>query len=53
MIQLGDIITIDYKDSENVDQLIDAGTKFTVYSIEQSRDQSGPEMTIYLSEVGD
>jgi hypothetical protein len=49
-IQLGDIITIDYKENL-VDVLVDSEKRFVVYNIEYSKSVSGPEMTIYLSEV--
>jgi hypothetical protein len=48
MIQLGDIVTIDYT-INGVDEL--SSSRFVVYSIEQSRGLDGPSMTIYLSEV--
>lgn len=51
MIQLGDIVTIDYQDKDDVDQVISSDSRFVVYNIEYSRDSSGPSMTIYLSEV--
>lgn len=50
-IQLGDIVTIDYKDSFSNDLAIDSEKRFTVYNIEYSRSVDGPEMTVYLSEV--
>ena len=48
MIQLGDIVTIDYT-INGVDEL--SSSRFVVYSIEQSRGLDGPSMTVYLSEV--
>jgi hypothetical protein len=49
-IQLGDIISIDYSDS--TDQLaFDPNKRFIVYSIDYSKDPSGPSMTLYMSEV--
>lgn len=51
-IQLGDIISIDYLDKNNVTQIADSSKRFVVYSIEYSRASgSGPEMTLYVSEV--
>lgn len=50
-LQLGDIVTIDYKDAESVNQVTDPSTRFVVYQIEYSRDGNGPSMTAYLSEV--
>jgi hypothetical protein len=51
MIQLGDIVTIDYKNSEGVSEAALEGTRFVVYSIDYQKDGSGPDMTLYLSEV--
>lgn len=48
MIQLGDIVTIDYE----VDNILQNSTaRFVVYHIEYQRGSSGPEMKLYLSEV--
>ncbi len=52
IIQLGDIISIDYTDKDGKVQVSDKDTRFVVYSIEYSlASGSGPEMTIYVSEV--
>ena len=51
MIQLGDIIEVDYKNNNGVDETTISGNRFVVYSIEYSRDSQGPNMTLYLSEV--
>jgi hypothetical protein len=51
-IQLGDIVNIEYRDSVS-DQVISEDVRFVVYNIEHSRSAEGPEMTVYLSEVGD
>jgi hypothetical protein len=51
MIQLGDIVTVDYKNNEGVSEAAIEGTRFVVYSIEYQKDGSGPDMTLYLSEV--
>lgn len=50
-LQLGDIVTINYKNKEGVDVISDSSVRYVVYNIDYSRDSSGPEMTIYLSEV--
>jgi hypothetical protein len=50
-IQLGDIVTIDYKDSSGLDLVTSDLSRFVVYNIEYSRNNSGPSMTLYLSEV--
>lgn len=47
-LQLGDIVELDYV-KNNVDELSDS--RFVVYSIEYGRKESGPNMTVYLSEV--
>jgi len=48
MIQLGDIVTIDYE-VDGVQQL--PNSRFVVYHIEYSRSSNGPSMTLYLNEV--
>ena len=50
-IQLGDIVTINYKDSNNLDLVTSTNSRFIVYNIEYKRNINGPEMTIYLAEV--
>lgn len=50
MIQLGDIVAIDYTDT-NGETKIDAQKRFVVYSIEYSYSADGPSMNLYLSEV--
>ena len=50
-LQLGDIVTINYKDKDNLDMIASDSSRFVVYNIEYSRGLSGPSMTIYLSEV--
>jgi hypothetical protein len=49
-IQLGDIISIDYSDSNN-ELGFDPDKRFIVYSIDYRKDPSGPGMTLYMSEV--
>ena len=51
MIQLGDIVNIMYKDSDGNDIIAPESSRFIVYNIQQERDESGPSMTLYLSEV--
>lgn len=51
MIQLGDIVEVDYKNNNGVDETTINGNRFVVYSIEYNRDAQGPNMTLYLSEV--
>jgi len=50
-IQLGDILTINYKDSNNLDLVTSTDSRFIVYNIEYTRKINGPDMTIYLAEV--
>jgi hypothetical protein len=49
-IQLGDIVSIDYADSAD-DVYFERDKRFIVYSIDYSKDGSGPNMSLYLSEV--
>lgn len=50
-LQLGDIVTVDYKDSDGLDLVTADSTRFVVYNIDYSRSPEGPSMSIYLSEV--
>jgi hypothetical protein len=50
-IQLGDILTINYKDSNNLDLVTSTYSRFIVYNIEYTRKINGPDMTLYLAEV--
>ena len=50
-LQLGDIVTVDYKDSAGVELVTSELSRFVVYNIEYARSESGPSMTVYLSEV--
>ncbi len=49
-IQLGDIVSVDYKEN-GIDIAANSSNRFVVYNMEFSRDSSGPEMTVFLSEV--
>lgn len=49
-IQLGDIVSIDYADSAD-EIYFEPDKRFVVYSIDYSKDASGPSMSLYLSEV--
>jgi hypothetical protein len=53
MIQLGDLVTLNYKDKDGIDQVASSDTRFVVYNIEYSKDSGGPNMTVHLSEVTD
>jgi hypothetical protein len=50
-LQLGDIVNIDYVDSDGVDQVASSDKRFVVYNIEYSKNDGGPSMTVHLSEV--
>ena len=51
MIQLGDIVSIDYFDN-GIDKVGSTNKRFVVYNIDYSKSLQGPNMTIYVSEVG-
>lgn len=51
IIQLGDIVTINYKNSDGIDEIASPDTRFVVYNIEYDRTENGPKTTLYLSEV--
>jgi hypothetical protein len=50
-LQLGDIVTIDYKDSNGIDLVAPESKRFVIYNIQYERSLDGPNMTLYLSEV--
>jgi len=50
-IQLGDIVTVNYKDKDGLDLVTPEDVRFVVYNIEYERGTEGPSMTLYLSEV--
>jgi hypothetical protein len=50
-IQLGDIVSIDYKSNDNIEQVSLENNRFVVYNIDYSRSDQGPSIKIYLSEV--
>lgn len=51
ILQLGDIVNINYKDADGVDQITPSSSRFLVYNIDYARTSDGPEMTVYLSEI--
>jgi hypothetical protein len=51
ILQLGDIVNINYKDNDGIDLISPETTKYVVYNINYSKSVGGPEMTVYLSEV--
>jgi len=50
-LQLGDIVTVNYKNSDGLDLVTPSTSRFVVYNIDYTRNNNGPNMTIYLSEV--
>jgi hypothetical protein len=50
-VQLGDVVTIDYKDKDSVNQISSSNSRFVVYNIEYAKSSGGPDMTVYLSEI--
>jgi hypothetical protein len=50
MIQLGDIINIDYFEN-GIDKVGSKDKRFVVYNIDYAKSTAGPSMTIYVSEV--
>jgi len=54
-LQLGDIVTINYKTRNTngnlIDEIASSSKRFVIYNIEYNKNENGPEMTIYLSEV--
>jgi hypothetical protein len=50
-IQLGDIVELDYTNKNGFNEISESGSRFVIYHIEYSRNASGPDMTVYLSEV--
>lgn len=51
IIQLGDIVTINYKNDDGLNLIANDTTRFVVYNIEYSKSFEDTLMTIYLSEV--
>jgi hypothetical protein len=50
-IQLGDIVSINYKNFDGIDLVTSDSSKFVVYNIDYTRKINGPDMTLYLAEV--
>ena len=50
-LQLGDIAEVDFTNENGVKEISSGDSRFVIYSIEYSRSQTGPKMTVYLSEV--
>lgn len=50
-LQLGDIVQIDYKDSDGINLVASENSRFVVYNINYNKNVEGSSMTVYLSEV--
>jgi hypothetical protein len=51
IIQLGDIVKLEYIDTQDLDVLGSNDKRFVVYNIDYSKSTDGPSMKIYLSQV--
>lgn len=51
IVQLGDIVNIEYKNEDGMDVVSPTSSNFVVYNIDYQKDIGGPSMTLYLSEV--
>jgi hypothetical protein len=51
IVQLGDIVSIEYKDENGQNVISSNDSKFVIYNIDYQKDSSGPNMTLYMSEV--
>lgn len=51
IIQLGDIVKLEYIDNQDLDVLGSNDKRFVVYNIDYSKSTEGPSMKIYLSQV--
>jgi hypothetical protein len=51
IVQLGDIVNIEYKDENNQNLVSSDDSRFVVYNIDYQKDSSGPTMTLFMSEV--
>ena len=50
-LQLGDIVQIQYKNEQGVEEISPEGSRFVVYYMDYDRKENGPTMNVYLSEV--
>jgi len=50
-VQLGDVAEIDYTNENGINEASATGSRFIVYSIENTHKDDGPEMILYLSEI--
>jgi hypothetical protein len=50
-LQLGDLVTINYKNKEGIDVISDINKNFVIYNIGYTKDTNGENMTMYLVEA--
>ena len=51
ILQLGDIVQIQYKNEQGVEEIAPETSRFVVYYMDYDRKDNGPTMNVYLSEV--
>jgi len=51
ILQLGDIVQIQYKNENGVEEISPESSRFVVYYMDYDRKEDGPSMNVYLSEV--
>lgn len=51
ILQLGDIVEIDYSNKQGNEEISLSGSRFVVYNIEYNRSARGPSMNVFCSEV--
>jgi len=51
ILQLGDIVQVEYKNEQGVEEISPENSRFVVYYIDYDRKNSGTTMNAYLSEV--
>ena len=51
ILQLGDIVQIQYKNEQGVEEISPEASRFVVYYMDYDRKDDGPTMNVYLSEV--
>jgi hypothetical protein len=50
-LQLGDIVTMNYKNSDGLYVIADTNERYVVYNIENQKGPTGTQMTVHLAEV--
>jgi hypothetical protein len=50
-LQLGDIVTMNYKNSDGLYVVADTNERYVVYNIENQKGSTGTQMTVHLAEV--